>query len=377
MARFKFHKLAAVAVLIGFSAWIATGEFSSVGSAQQEGESAPSQTEVAPAPIRTVAVVTPPRVQHARVIRVSGQTQAERRAVMTTRAAGVIVELPHRQGDLVKKGDLILKLDAAEKIAAVDTAEALLSQRQAEWEATERLAKGGSVAKLQLEAARSALAAARSQLRAAIAEVERTEVRAPFDGVVDRVEVELGSSIASGGQVATILDLDPILGKGEVSERDLGYLENGEEADVRLVSGEVVKGTLRYISRAASEATRTFPIEVAIPNADRRISAGMTAEIVLRTIPVDAVVLPRSVVTLSGSGDLGIRAVDKNNEVTFHPIDLVDDTPTGLVLGGIPAEARVIVAGQDLVVEGEKVNPVEADQETIKKLVGEVTGGTQ
>ena len=86
-----------------------------------------------------------------------------------------------------------------------------------------------------------------------------------------------------------------------------------------------------------------------------RMPAGMTAEITLRAQPTDAVVLPRSVVTLSDNGDLGIRAVDKDNKVVFFPIDLVDDTPTGLVLGGIPADARVIVAGQDLVKEGDEV----------------------
>ena len=87
--------------------------------------------------------------------------------------------------------------------------------------------------------------------------------------------------------------------------------------------------------------------------------------------------LPRSVVTLGDKGDLGIRAVDKDNKVTFFPIDLVDDTPTGLVLGGIPADARIIVAGQELVTEGDVVKPVEADPATIKKLIGEATGGTQ
>ena len=103
----------------------------------------------------------------------------------------------------------------------------------------------------------------------------------------------------------------------------------------------------------------------------------MTAEITLRATPADAVILPRSVVTLSGNGDLGIRAVDQDDKVIFHPIDLVDDTPNGLVLGGIPTDARIIVAGQDLVSEGDTVEAVEADAETIKKLAGEVTGSVQ
>lgn len=377
MARIRFHKVAAVLVLAGFAAWIATGEFSEVGSAQQQdepGQPAQPVPEEAKPVLRTVAVVTPPRIQHARAIHVAGQTAPDKKAVIATRVAGVIGELPVKQGDRIKAGDLILKLNAEEKIAAVDTAKALLSQRQAEWEAAERLAKSGNIAPLQVETAKAALAAAKSQVQAAESELERTQVLAPFDGWVDQVNVELGSSVMQGGQVATVINLNPILAKGEVSERDLRYIQVGESADVQLVDGQTVKGTLRYVSRDATAATRTFRVEIAIDNPETKIPAGMTAEIVLRTAPTDAVVLPRSVVTLSGTGDLGIRAVDTANKVVFFPIDLVDDTPNGLVLGGIPADARIIVAGQDLVAEGDTVNPVVADEATIKKLIGEVTG---
>jgi multidrug efflux system membrane fusion protein len=365
-------------VLVGFASWVATGKFSSVGSASVEaGKKSAASVEQAKTPVRTVAVVTPPRVQHARAIRMSGQTEANQRATLAVRNNGVIDLLPVKQGDHVKTGDLILKLAAEEKAAAITTARQVLDQREAEAEAAEKLVQSGNMAKLQADNARSALAMARSLLEAAAAEMTRNEVRAPFDGIVDRVTVERGSSVMQGGEVATVLNLDPILAIGEVSERDLQYLKMGDKADVRLVNGQTVKGKVRYISRDASEETRTFRIEIAIPNGDGAIPAGMTAEITLRAAPTDAVILPRSVVTLSGDGDLGIRAVDKDNKVTFHPIDLVDDTPTGLVLGGIPKDARIVVAGQDLVTEGDHVNAVEADAETVKRLVEEATGNTQ
>ena len=59
-----------------------------------------------------------------------------------------------------------------------------------------------------------------------------------------------------------------------------------------------------------------------------------------------------------------------------RPIDLIDDTTNGLVLGGIPADARIIVAGQELVTEGDVVNPVEADPETVRKLASGAAAGT-
>ena len=377
MAKFKFHKIAAVLVLLAFAAWTATGEFSSVGSAADEAAARKAAEVVPPPVLRTVAVITPPRVDHARAIRISGQTEAEKRATLAVRVMGVIKELKVKEGEHVNRGDLIMRLDTEDKQAAVHMAETMVQQRKAEADAAERLAGGGNAPKLQVDQARAALAAAEAQLESAKAELARQEIYAPFNGVIDRVPVERGSSILAGGEVATLINLDPLLAIGEVSERDLKYLRVGSDADIRLVDGTEVKGTLRYISRDASQNTRTFRIEVAIPNESKELPAGMTAEITLRAPPTDAVILPRSVVTLSNSGDLGIRAVDPQNKVAFFPIDIVDDLPNGLVLGGIPKDARVIVAGQDLVTEGDTVKPTDADPELLRKLVGLETTQTQ
>ena len=150
MPKIRFHKLAAIAVLIGFAAWMATGEFSSVGSAAdhrktgeadkaaQSGAEKPKTAEAEPkAALRTVAVVTPPRKTYARAIRISGLTEADKRAVLATRVAGVIDKLPVKQGQHVKTGDLVLMLAAEEKISNVDNAKQLLVQRKAEIDAAE------------------------------------------------------------------------------------------------------------------------------------------------------------------------------------------------------------------------------------------------
>ncbi len=378
MAGIRFHKAAAIAVLVVTAVWVGTGEFSSVGSAQVETPATPAtEASETPAVLRTVAVVVPPRVDHARSIRLSGQTEADKRVTLAARAAGIIAELPIAQGEPVEAGDLILRLDAEGKEAAVETARQLLVQREAEANAAERLGQSGSLPRLQVDAARSALAQARSQLELAEADLARNEVRAPFAGTIDRITAEEGASIAQGGEIATLIRLDPIIAIGQVSEREIGFVSRGDSAEVRLVSGATVEGRVRFVSRDANPQTRTYRVEVEVANPDGRVPAGMTAEVTLRGTSVPAVVLPRSVVTLSGEGDLGIRGVDAENKVVFFPIDLVDDTTRGLYLGGVPDDARVIVAGQDLVTEGETVNAVEADEATVQRLIGEVTGNSQ
>jgi membrane fusion protein, multidrug efflux system len=375
MAKFKFHRLASFIVLIVAAAWVLTGEFSAVGSQAQEKAAAATNPPAAEAKraLRTVAVMAPPLADHAVSIRISGVTESDKRVAMATRAGGIITELPVKQGDRVKEGDLILSLDAEEKKSMVTTAQQTLAQRKAEAEASQSLAKRGNLPKLQLDAARSALSTAQSQLDAAKAELDRLEIIVPFDGVLDKVDVQLGSSVQQGAPVATLLALDPIIAVGEISERSLGSVKIGGKAQVRLVDGRMADGTIRYISKEANSQTRTYRVEVAIANADLSIPAGMTAEVMLWAAPVKAIQVPRSVVTLSQDGDFGVRGIDKENKAFFLPVTLIDDATNALVLTGVPDGTRVIVAGQDLVKDGETVTPVAPDAELMKKLVSQAS----
>lgn len=373
MAKFKFHRLASFIVLIAAGAWVLTGEFSAVGSnAQEKAEAATAKPAAAAVrALRTVAVVTPPLADHSVSIRISGVTEPDKRVALAARAGGIIAELPVKQGDRVKAGDLILSLDAEEKKSMVTTAQQSVVQRKAESEAAQSLAKRGNLPKLQLDSARSALMGAQSQLDAAKAELERLEVIAPFDGVLDKVDAQAGSSVQQGAPVATLLSLDPIIAVGEISERSLGSVKIGGKARVRLVNGTETEGEIRYISKEANAQTRTYRVEVAVPNGDSKIPAGMTSEIMLWAEPVKAIQVPRSVVTLSKDGDFGVRGIDKDNKAFFLPVSLIDDATNALVLTGVPDGTRIIVAGQDFVTDGEAVIPVAPSEAQMKKLLGE------
>lgn len=372
----KVNRYLAILVFLGSAAWIATGEFSFVGSAASK-ESAPAETPKAEAPaeLPTVGVAVIPQIEHARSVKISGVTEADKQTVMTARSGGIIDELAVKQGDPVKQGQVIARIAPEGRDATLRTAEQLLEQRKAEADATSRLVKQGTLATLQGDAAMSALRAAESQVEAAQADMEKLDVVAPYDGIINTLDIEKGATVSAGMAVATLISLDPIIGVGEVNEADLGVARVGDVAELRLVSGATVNGTIRYISRSAQAATRTYTVEVKVPNPDLKISAGMTTEVILRGQPVLATPVPRSVVALNDAGDLGVRTVDDNDVVQFHPIDIVDDTTGALILGGIPKGARVIVAGQNTVADGAKVNPVEADSATIKKLVEEATAG--
>lgn len=363
---FKAHRIAALVVLVVAGGWVATGEFSAVGSqeakaSEPSAESAAAVPAVqnAEAPRRTVAVAVPVFADHAREIRIAGATEADKSAVLAARSDGIVEMLGVAQGDEISADTLVLKLVGADVAASVATAQASLAQATQQLDVGEKLFARGGLAELELTTRRSAKAAADAALQQAQSAEDRLLLKAPFAGTVDRVDVELGEWVQTGTPIATVLSLDPIVVKAEVSERDVGFVSIGGEAKVRLVNGVEMDGTIRHVAKQASVGTRTFVVEVALPNKDRKIGAGMTAEVRLFAAPLSAVTVPRSVITISQDGIIGLRVVGPDNVAKFAAVTLLDDTPAGMIVTGVPYGVRIVVAGQDLVSDGEVVTVTE------------------
>ena len=198
------------------------------------------------------------------------------------------------------------------------------------------------------------------------AERDRGVVRAPWSGVVHDVPVEVGQAAFSfaGREIATIVAFDPMLAVVEVAERKLAGIKLGDVAEVRLVTGETASGKVRFVAKTASQTTRTYRVEVELPNADGAIPDGITAEVSIPLAPVPATRVPRSALTFSSAGDLGVRTVSEEGTVGFVAIAVVEDEQTFMWVAGIPDGARVIVQGQDFVREGQKVEAVAAAEVT-------------
>jgi multidrug efflux system membrane fusion protein len=157
------------------------------------------------------------------------------------------------------------------------------------------------------------------------------------------------------------MSLDPMLAVVEVSERQLAGVKVGDKADIRLVTGETVTGRIRFVSKSASATTRTYRVEVEIANPDGAIPDGITAEVAIRLSPVPATRIPRSALTFSAGGDLGVRTVDDGGVVAFVPVKPLEDEQSFMWVSGIADGALLIVQGQDFVREGQRVNPMQAN----------------
>jgi multidrug efflux system membrane fusion protein len=186
-------------------------------------------------------------------------------------------------------------------------------------------------------------------------------VRAPISGVVSDVPVTAGQAMQLNTVVANVVALDPMLAVIEVAERQLAGVHVGDRAHVKLVTGGDAEGTVRFISPTASEQTRTYRVDVELDNASGAIPDGITCQVVLQLAPVDAVRIPRSALTFTAEGELGVRTVSSDGVVATVPVAIVEDARDEVWVAGPSSGVRVIVQGQDFVKDGQVVDAVAAE----------------
>lgn len=354
----KASRVAAVGLVIAAGAWIASGHLFPHGSDKSHAAVRPD--EGAAEKLFRVAVEEARVVAHSRRLALSGRTEADRKMMAVARTSGVVTDLKVRRGQVVKKGDVIAVLSDEAREAQVAQARAQLSQKKVELEAKSKLIAQGTLPRLDLHNLETQFKSAEAALAAAEAERDRGTVLAPWSGVVSDVPAEVGQALSVGKEIVQIIALDPMLAVVEVAERRLASVKIGGTADVRLVSGETARGRIRYVARTASPMTRTYRVEVEMANAAGAIPDGITAEVSVPLAPTPATRVPRSALTFSSAGDLGVRIVDETGKVGFQPVALVEDEQQTMWVSGIPDGARVIVQGQDFVREGQRVAAVSA-----------------
>jgi membrane fusion protein, multidrug efflux system len=360
--------LIAGGLTLGLGLWLASGELRSADPARSAAPaSAPARSE--PAAFR-VAVQLSTAAPVEREIVVNGRTEAARKVELRAEVQGRVVDIPAVRGASVTAGDLLLRLDERDRLARFQMAKAALKQRELENEAAQRLRAKGFQAELEAIGKAAALEEARAALETIGVALARMEIRAPFAGVLDQRPVEIGDYVDAGDHVATVVELQPLVVVADVAEADVGRIRTGMKGRAVTVSGARLEGSLRYVAVEASEATRTFRVELEVANPSN-VGAGISAQLHLPLEPVLAHRVSAALLVLDDRGVLGVQAVDEADTARFLPAELVRAEADDVWLSGLPDEVRLITVGQGFVRDGQKVAPVSAASEAGPETTGD------
>ena len=283
------------------------------------------------------------------------RSEADKLVTVASETGGTISQLPVSKGSFVQKGQIICRIDVGARAAQLAQARAQRDARKIEFNAAQKLVKQGHMSKSQMAAAQAAFDASVAAVKSALVELERTKIRAPFDGILDRQPVKIGHYMSPGQPCGTIIDKDPLLVVGYISENQINRIAIGATGQAKLSTGEVAQGKVRYIAESHNLTTSTFRVELEVANKDLQLRDGMTAELTINAGEVVASRVPQSVLTLAGDGRLGVRVL-QNNRVVIRPIQIIKDDQDGAVVTGLGASEMVIVRGGEFTRDGREVD---------------------
>ncbi len=350
--------LVALLIAAAIGGWMLTGNIIRGGQADPNAETIVEREKKRASEAFRVRVARLNISERNNSLAIRGRTQAD--AIVSVRAetGGTVEQRPVFKGQTVKPGDLLCVIDKGIRTTQLNQANAQLAQARADYEANEDLVERGFATRSKLREMRTALDVAKAAVATAEQDMTRTEVRATVAGTVQEPLAEVGDNLTPSGVCATLLDSDPMLFSGQVAERNVSDLKVDMEADVSLISGERVKGKIRYISPVADANTRTFNIEIELPNRDGGLRDGMTASATIDLAPTKAFKVDPNWLTLDDDGQVGVRVVQDDKTVAFKPVKILAQEADAMWVTGLEDGLNVITLGQNFIAAGEKVEPV-------------------
>ena len=350
---------AGIAVLL--LAWLASGQLN-----QEPVVFDPSIAERNEQDLNQLNDQTPTRVRvvqsqaqlKTRYASVRGKTQNKRTVQVSTEIQGRVVNRAVERGQSVAANQLLCRLSVDDRQAALVESQQRVNQAKIDYDGAKQLRAKGYNSESAIAAAKANLASARAELKRRDLALRKTEIRAPFAGFIEDVHLEIGDYAQPGTACATLVDLNPMLLVGRVSELVVLNIETGNEAIGELADRSQVRGPITFVGQQDDPATRTYAIEVELDNESGKLRSGMTTQIRIPVEEAFAHKISPALFSLDNEGGYGVRVVNNDDRVEFYSVTIVAEDEDGVWVSGLPNTSNIIIVGQELVISGERVDPV-------------------
>lgn len=282
-----------------------------------------------------------------------GTNKAFESVTITPKVTDVVTSLKFDDGDIVKKGDLLVQLQNAEQIAKVKVAQVKVSDNQRELARISSLVTSRTVAELERDRLQTLIDTARAELEQAQSSLNDRSIVAPFNGRLGLRQVSVGSLVTPGTEITTLDDISKIKLDFSVPERFIQDLQPGKLVEAKAVAfpDEIFKGKVISIDSRVNPTTRAVIVRAEIPNPDLRILPGMLMKVKLIKRSREALMLPESAI-IPIQKEHFVYSVNKDNVIERKQVTI------GVRTRGWVEITEGLAIGENVVIRGLlKVHP--------------------
>lgn len=289
---------------------------------------------------------------------VQGQSVPNRDIMIRTQTSSPIAELLIKEGDKVAQGEIIAKLDMQDRLLELEQQQALLEANQNTLSRLEQLQQRNFQSQNELDRALTELKTAQANVARIQRDIEHTQIRAPFSGQIQAMMVEQGDFVQINTPIANLVENHPLLVEAQVAQQHIALIKEASTCQLIFANGMAREGKVTFIAPKAEQATRTFKVEIHVDNPDLMLRAGMSVEVRLPTLQVQAHYVSPALFSLDDTGNIGIKAVNEKGQVEFHSVEIAQSDSEGAWVTGLAKSVRIIITGQGFVKAGNEVEPV-------------------
>ena len=302
------------------------------------------------------------------------QIHSQRHINIQALESGYLEAIPVKEGQSVKKGDLMFKVIPVLYQARMDAECAERDLAQLKYNNTKRLLDQKVVAPTELALLGAELARAQAKVKLAEAELNFASVRAPFDGIVDRLHEQQGSLVKEGDMLTTLSDNSTMWVYFNVTEKryleykaEVGQSQESPDIELRLANHNRFPhiGKIGAIEAKFNNETGTIPFRADFPNPEGLLRHGQTGSVVISRKLKDAIVIPQRA-TFETLAKRYVYVVDKNEEVHQREIAIqYEQDDIYVIEKGVGVEDKIVLEGIRQVHEGEKIESVFRDPKLV------------
>lgn len=344
--------LGAVVGVAGYQWYVKNGAVAVAQSSQPAPAAAP-----APAPSAVGVQVAPVAlVPLERGIAAVGTLRSDNSVMLRPEVAGRIAQINFTEGGKVKQGDVLVRLDDSVPQAQLQQAQANLALAESRHRRAQELSREGFISKQARDEAASELKVQRAAVALAKAQLEKTVIQAPFDGLIGLRNVSVGDYISPGADLVPIESVDPLKVDFRIPEQFLGSVYQGLKLTLSFdaLPGQTREGEVGAISPVVDVGGRSILLRATVPNSDDTLRPGMFARVRLQFSNADALMVPET--ALAPSGDTQYVFKVENGVARRVPVT-IGLRRQGMVelQSGVQAGDQVVVSGLQKVSDGAAV----------------------
>lgn len=292
-------------------------------------------------------------------VKASGVTVAKSDVTYSAQIAGSIEHLKVEQGQKVRKGHVLARIDFASLSAQAEQIEANLALLKKSHERLEALGSENLVSQQQRDEASSALASAEAEQKIIQTKLDKAVVRSDISGSIVQRFVSKGEYVAPGAPMFRVVDTSRVVVEAKLAESQVGKVVKGKKVSVRVDAlGRTFGGVVESIVPVADPVSKTFTVRIGVENQDAAILIGMAATVSVMSVEhEDAVVVKQDIVVEQGESKAVFvveNNVAKKRNVVLGPVE----GDRVLIKSGLNLGEQLVVVGQRALVDGQPVNIV-------------------